>query len=138
MRTLIKEQIFVSHWLQIPSEARQKLAIVFGLGKSGFANVVNNVVVSDGYSDKDLTDITIDKLQNYIGSGFTSKTGIVELLEMAVVKVMTPEPVKIVSPTPEVSILPKEEAKQARKEYEAKQKKLNKKVVKRLGKKSKK
>jgi len=109
MTKTIRDQVYVAQWLQVPVEARQKLAVQFNLGKSGFSNVVNNVVVSDGHTDLDLSDLTVDKLQDYIVSGFTNKTSIIGLLEMAVTKILTPEPIKIV--TPEVAILPKEEAK---------------------------
>jgi len=124
MTKTIRDQVYVAQWLQVPVEARQKLAVQFNLGKSGFSNVVNNVVVSDGHTDLDLSDLTVDKLQDYIVSGFTNKTSIIGLLEMAVTKILTPEPIKIV--TPEVAILPKEEAKQARKAYEKRKKQADK------------
>ena len=142
---MIKQQIYVSQWLQVPTETRNKLIELFNLRKSGVTSVVNNVVISDGFTDLDLSDLTIDKLQKYLGS---KDKDIISLLENAIVKINTPEPVKII--TPEVAILGKAEAKKYRKEYEARKKvakvgkvakksvKVGKAKVKKLGKRVKK
>lgn len=142
----IRKQIYVSQWLQVPTETRNKLIALFNLKRSGFAQVVNNVVVSDGFTDMDLAGLTVEILQKYLNS---KEKDIIALLENAIVKINTPEVVKIA--TPEVAVLGKAEAKQYKKEYEAR-KKLGKvakksvkvgtkksfKLVKRVGKKGKK
>lgn len=55
-------------WLQISLETRSKLAELFGMSRSGFNHILDNEVISDGYSDKDLAMLSLEKLQQYLGS----------------------------------------------------------------------
>lgn len=58
------------YWLELPVEVRAALAKTFGLVRSSGAVVeqLNGkmVVKSDGYSDKDLAGITVEKLQDFL------------------------------------------------------------------------
>ena len=126
--TEIAKQIYPSQWLQLPVEARIKIALHFGLGKSGATEVVDNRVVSDGYTALDLQDLTLEKMQEYLNS---KEKDILKLLELTASKILTP--VITVIPTKEIDVLPPEEAKRAKKEYKARMK-----VAKKLGKKGKK
>lgn len=52
-------------WLKLSQETRSKIAKEFQLNKSGHSEVVDNQVVSDGYSVFDLQGITLEKLKAF-------------------------------------------------------------------------
>jgi hypothetical protein len=70
-------------WLQIPRETRLKLAETFGVPRSSINEVVDQVVVSDGFTVTDLNAITTEKMQAFLGS---KKTDYFELLYACVDK----------------------------------------------------
>lgn len=61
-------QIYQSYWVTLPAEVREKLAQEFGLHKSAGVEVVDGVVVCDGYTNEDLMAITKEMLQSYTDS----------------------------------------------------------------------
>lgn len=52
-------------WLQLKPETRAIIAKTFEISKSGNTEVVDNRVVSDGYTVNDLMGITIEKLKAF-------------------------------------------------------------------------
>lgn len=67
-------------WLSLDHETRQAIAKDFGMAKTEPTEVVDNKVVSDGYSDKSLMMITEEKLdekllrtQSVLPQGFMKK-----------------------------------------------------------------
>jgi hypothetical protein len=59
-------------WLSLPATTRGRIAKDFGLRRSGETEVADNRVLSDGYDDKDLMEITQEKLEERVGR--TQKT----------------------------------------------------------------
>lgn len=59
-------QVFPAHWLPLSTELRAYLAKVFDIKKTSFSEIVNNNVISDGFTPKDLSGITIEKMQVYV------------------------------------------------------------------------
>lgn len=61
-----------SVWLSLPQETRAKIAELFDIKKSGNVYVVNGAngaeVQSDGYTYKDLSVITLERMQEITGS----------------------------------------------------------------------
>lgn len=57
--------IYRTLWLEKDRLARTKIAEVCGLKKSGGVEVVDSRVMCDGYTDKDLEGITVEKLKEY-------------------------------------------------------------------------
>jgi hypothetical protein len=55
-------------WLQFPRETRLKLAETFSIPRSSINEVVDQTVISDGYTVTDLNAITIEKMQAFLGS----------------------------------------------------------------------
>lgn len=60
------EQIFPAHWLALNHDMRERLAAVFGIKRSASTEIMNNVIISDGRSVKDLSVITKAAMQEYI------------------------------------------------------------------------
>jgi hypothetical protein len=52
-------------WLQLTQETRKQIADAFGLVKSTGTTVTNGEVVCDGYTVKDLQEITLDKMKSF-------------------------------------------------------------------------
>ena len=55
-------------WMLLDIPTKQKLVAVFGINKSGFSEVRDSIVVTDGYTQEDLKVITLEKMNEYIGS----------------------------------------------------------------------
>lgn len=64
----MKPQLSKPQWLNLPIEVRVKLIEVFHLTRSGFTEVVDGRVTSDGYTHEDLAKITLEKLQEILDS----------------------------------------------------------------------
>lgn len=62
------EKINQQHWISLPRETRQHLVKVFGLIPNGIAEIRDQSVVSDGYTNSDLERITAEKMAEYVGS----------------------------------------------------------------------
>lgn len=63
---MITIQLSVHDWLQLPVEVRIKLKEIFGIPKSEGTLIEGNVVKSDGHTYKDLSAITLEKLQKFL------------------------------------------------------------------------
>ena len=55
-------------WLKLPVKIRYQLAQDLKLMRTMPTHVVDNVVVSDGYSPQTLAGISVTQLQEYVGS----------------------------------------------------------------------
>jgi len=84
---MIEERLTSSQWIQLPQDIRNKLVELFNIPRTGYIDVRNMQVVSDGYTDNDLKTITVDKLKAYTGLEVGS---IYELLTQAIIKIQTP------------------------------------------------
>lgn len=83
-------QVSVHDWLQLPMDIRQKLAVIFNLNRSGGNILEDNVVISDGYSHKDLAAITVDAMQKYLET--YEINDFVTLFDLVIDKVSYKEP----------------------------------------------
>lgn len=68
MENAISIQVSVHDWLNLPMPVRIKLREIFGIKKSQGSLVEGNVVKSDGSTYQDLQAITVEKMQQYLGS----------------------------------------------------------------------
>lgn len=55
-------------WMMVPKEERDILIQQFGLVRTGITEVIDQQLITDGYSDKDLAGITLEKMTEFIGS----------------------------------------------------------------------
>lgn len=62
------EKIYQQVWIDLPKPTRIHLAKVFGLIPNGIAEIRDQVVISDGYTNDDLSKITAPKMAEYVGS----------------------------------------------------------------------
>ena len=60
--------IYPSLWLKENAEMRDELAKIFDIRKSGGIEVTGGILVSDGRKPIDLLNITIEKMQKFLGS----------------------------------------------------------------------
>lgn len=71
-------------WMMVPIEERIVLVNDFKLTKTGYTEVHDNVVISDGYSTEDLRVLTAERLADYVGSEPTES--MLRLWELTVAK----------------------------------------------------
>lgn len=62
------EQIYPGMWIHLPLETRLHLVKVFKLERTGVTEIVDQRIVSDGFTVDDLKLITKEKLCEYVGS----------------------------------------------------------------------
>lgn len=85
-----------SKWCALPLQTRHKVAKVFNIPKTGSTVVNSNRIESDGYQLYDIEKtITVESIQEYIGSGYTKETSLMEYWDLMIAKVEAPEPVII-------------------------------------------
>lgn len=68
------EKLYQQVWIDLPKETRDHLAKVFNIQKTGITEVRDQTVVSDGYTNLDLSVLTADKMSAYVGSPTGSLT----------------------------------------------------------------
>lgn len=61
-------KIYQQHWIELPNDIRKHLIGVFGIMKTGIAEVRDTTLISDGVTNNDLQVITEVKMQEYVGS----------------------------------------------------------------------
>lgn len=54
-------------WLELPRDVRDHLMKVFGVVKTGVAEVRDQTVISDGVTNDDLSVISFEKMTEYVG-----------------------------------------------------------------------
>lgn len=64
---MLRFQVTIPQWLELPQEIRQRLKKIFAIPKSAGCQVVDNQLVSDGHTHADLANLTIEKMQDYLG-----------------------------------------------------------------------
>lgn len=67
-------------WLKIPMNIRFLMVEEFKIPKSGFTHVEDGQVLTDGYSEKDLQTLTLEKLQSYLNNQETDYYKLLNLL----------------------------------------------------------
>ena len=87
-------------WLSLSSETRQKLKILLSIPRTGGTEVVDGRVVSDGYTDRDLQVITLERLQELAGS---TESDFYKLFNQLVQNVENP-PLEVVN-TPQEEVI---------------------------------
>src|SRR5258708_4252869 len=61
-------QIFHSLWRTVPSDTRMAIERQFGVKRSGPSHVSDGKLVDTGNSDEDLKVLTVEKMQEFLGS----------------------------------------------------------------------
>lgn len=79
-------------WLSLTIQQRTLLILQFNIPKSGFTHVQDGQIVSDGYTDQDLQNLTLAKLQEYL---HTSDINFTELLKKTIEKLENVEKERI-------------------------------------------
>ena len=54
--------------MQLDSKVRSELVLEFGIKRTGITEIRDQTIISDGYSIEDLKAITLEKMNEYIGS----------------------------------------------------------------------
>lgn len=62
----IRLGLYQSQWMLLPQIVRTRLADVFNLKRTGGSLVQDNRQLSDGYTDKDLEVITLERMQDFL------------------------------------------------------------------------
>lgn len=62
------ERIYPQNWVELSQQVRVHLAKVFDIPRSGISEVRDMTLVSDGHTNEDLKAITLEKMNEYIGS----------------------------------------------------------------------
>lgn len=84
----MKPQLTITQWVALPLEVRNKIVEIFKLPRSGHTEVINNqYVVSDGYTHEDLANLTEEKMQEYLGSGYTKDTQYFDYVDKVIQKI---------------------------------------------------
>lgn len=55
-------------WMQLDPKIRAELVSVFNIPRTGITEIRDQTLISDGYSIEDLKVITLEKMNEYIGS----------------------------------------------------------------------
>jgi len=55
-------------WMQLDSKIRAELVSAFNIQRTGITEIRDQVLISDGYSVEDLKVLTLEKMNEYIGS----------------------------------------------------------------------
>lgn len=61
-------QLTTTQWLGLPMDVRTRLKEVFGIPRSEGARIEDNRVMSDGHSHRDLSVVTVERMQEYLGN----------------------------------------------------------------------
>lgn len=64
----MNERIYTKNWLDVPKDIREHLKKVFNIQRSGITEVRDNMIVSDGTTDDDLSVINKESMERYVGS----------------------------------------------------------------------
>ena len=86
-------------WLQLDKEVRGRIREIFHITYSGHTEVVDNKVVSDGATHKDLEALSVDKMRDFVGQDAVIEETVFTLFDKTVKKVK--EELELLKPTPD-------------------------------------
>lgn len=115
-------RLYAHQWMTLPRETRMELRRIFNLPQTNVVEVRDNIVLTDGVTNDDLLQLTLDKLE-----WFTNKKGtFAELFEKTIQLIQNPVVVQLDS----ICIMPlKDEVKsEVKPEVKQVEKKTEKKI----------
>ena len=63
--------LYPQEWVSLPQETKNRLRIIFNVGRTGSTEVVNGTegsqVITDGTTESDLRVISVESMQQYLG-----------------------------------------------------------------------
>lgn len=62
------DKIYVQNWMSLSKEVRNHLMETFNIQRSGITEIRDQDVITDGVTNADLSVLTLDNLNEYIGS----------------------------------------------------------------------
>jgi hypothetical protein len=65
------DRVMTQIWMLLPVEKRRHLAHVFSVQKTGISEIRDSDVISDGHTNDDLSVITAEAMEAYVGSSET-------------------------------------------------------------------
>ena len=88
-----------AHWLEIPKDVRQRMAKLFNIPRTGTGQSQNfgnrSIIISDGYTDRDLSVLTVAKMQAFLDSADDSFWVLIEATVKKVQQIMEDEVVAL-------------------------------------------
>ena len=63
-----KAQLFDSQFVELDSDTRRKIVQIFGLEQSGGSSIYGGKLITSGYTNKDLSKITVETMQTYLNN----------------------------------------------------------------------
>lgn len=61
------EKIYTQIWLEQPRDIREHLVKIFNIPQTGIREIRDASVISDGYTNADLSVITMEVMEKYVG-----------------------------------------------------------------------
>jgi len=87
-------------WMQLDAAIRAELVSTFSIKKTGITEIRDQTLISDGYSVEDLKAITLEKMNEYIGSNEESFSRAWEITCSKAKSIVYPPIAMEVPPTP--------------------------------------
>lgn len=87
-------------WMQLDPKIRMELVSYFNLKKTGITEIRDQTLISDGYSVEDLREITLEKMNEYIGSSEESFSRAWEITCSKAKSIVYPPIAMEIPPTP--------------------------------------
>lgn len=101
----INIRLWQHDWLKLPSEVRYRLTEIFEIPRSTGTVVEGNRVLTDGYTNEDLGEVTIEKMQVYLQS---EETDFIKLFDAVLASLVPPPvviaPMALIQPTISVNV----------------------------------
>lgn len=104
MTNEIQTQIYSGMWIRLPIEVKKRIAEIFGIKRSGASHVVDGMVQSDGYTDNDLSVLTIVNLQKELGSTDPDIFSLWNTMIKRTTEELTPKTVEVKEEKPNVEM----------------------------------
>lgn len=64
---MLGTQLSTNEWLSFPLQVRLRIHDEFSLTRSSFTEVVGGIVTCDGHTYEDLSELTADRIEEYLG-----------------------------------------------------------------------
>lgn len=94
MEINLKRQLTTFEWLQFPLEVKAMFKETFNIPRSAGTIVTGNVVQSDGHTNEDLSRVSLQSLQEYLG---TTEDHWDKLLQLTINKMENPNDITSVT-----------------------------------------
>lgn len=91
----VSPQVYGGMWIKLSPTVKTKIAELFNIPRNGASHVNDNLVIADGYLDRDLAVLNVESMNKFLGTNETDIFPLWNLMIKHIEVLVTPAPAAV-------------------------------------------